>query len=127
MGKSKYAPFQQMILNGEVPPKKIAEFISDGCTADHVRSAKQRFMYPQKCHEDKTRWRKNNPDKIRETRKKYRNPSREFAVSNGTSYTDAEDYAILLGDKTTRELAKELGRSIDGIYRRRVRLRKGVS
>jgi len=122
---SKYPAFyQKMILSGEISPKKIAELIGNNCTADHIRSVKQRLLRPEKCKKHKDRWRKNNSNKIRESRKKYRNPSREFAVNKGNQYTLSEDLIILSKEKTTAKIAKSLGRSIDAIYRRRVRLHK---
>lgn len=124
MAKSKYDKFRKEIIGNEISPKTIAKLMGNGCTADHVRAAKQRFLYPNQCKKSKACWRKKNPDKLRAAHKRYRNPSRTIATNSGNSYTDAEDARIILGKETVAVIAHDTGRSIDGIYRRRVRILK---
>ncbi len=124
MAKSKYDPYKEMIIAGKISAQEIAKIIGNGCTAKRVRAAKQRFLDSDKYKTNKDTWRKNNPDKVRKARKKYRNPSRKTAINSRVPYTKAQKIAVLTGEKTASELAKEFGRSIDGIYRLRVRLRK---
>ena len=124
MIKSKYEPYRKLICSNEIPATKIAELIGDGCTAKRIRAARQRFLNPKKYQKNKDTWRRRNPDKIRDACKNYRNPSRKSANNKRNRYTEAEELMILSETETAIEIAKKLGRSVDAICRKRVRLRK---
>lgn len=129
MIKSKYTKFRDLILsrkvNGKkVNDKKIAEIIGNDCTRKRVSAVRHSLLHPKRCKKRKDDWRKNNPKKLCQSRKNYRNPSRKSATNSRDRYKDTEKLEILTSDKTARELSEKFGRSIDGIFSLQRRLRK---
>lgn len=61
---------------------------------------------------------------IRKRQTEARKASREVATRNGEPWTAAEDRVALTSEGTELEIAIELGRTIDSVRSRRVRLRR---
>ena len=120
---SKYTPYRKMIVNYEIPSHKIAQIIGN-CTASAVRAARRRFLKPVECKKTNAKWRKNNRAYENSMSRISRKKTRKTAANHKTTWTIAEEKLILESHLTTRELAKELGRTMDAIYKHRHRLKK---
>ncbi len=124
MKNSKYGPYRKMIVSYEVPTHKIAQIIGDNCTASAVRAARRRFLKPTDCKKVNDTWRNNNRAHENHISRVSRKETQETATNDGTDWTTLEEELILESSCTTRELAIQLGRSMDAIYQHRYRLRK---
>jgi hypothetical protein len=126
VGKSKYDNLREIIVAGEVPSKKIAELVGNGCTASAINAARRRFLKPEECQLVNSRWRTKNYTYETKVSRLARTESCKFAVNNKIDYTEDENCIILYSSRTTKEIAKQLGRSMDAIYQQRHRLRKDL-
>ena len=95
-------------------------------------------LYREKCRQAELAWRKRNPDKVKELRKKRRNldfrgsgngkkryySGWESASMRCERWGVVEDCMVMDRKANDRELAKQLGRSISAIQIRRNRLTK---
>jgi len=122
--RSKYDPYRDIIVSGEIPSKKIAELIGNGCTSSAVRAARRRFLKPDEYKRVNAQWRKKNRTYENDVSRKARAETCKFATNNKVDYTEHENHLILHSTHTTQELAKQLGRSVDAIYQHQCRLRK---
>lgn len=75
--------------------------------------------------EYKKRWRRNHRDRYDEAKKRYYGRFQEGAWNTWGRWTAGECERVLAHDRPDRELAKELGRTVQAIQVCRAKLRKG--
>ncbi len=124
MSKSKYLPYKDLIISGELSSRDIAQMIGDGCTACSVRSARRRFLKPKIHYTSVKTWRKKNPQRARKIYNDYIAQSHEFAVNNRAPWSTPDEEFALSTEYTGMEIAHALGRSLSAVYRKRNLLRK---
>ncbi|MEN8252045.1 MAG: hypothetical protein ABFQ53_00475 [Patescibacteria group bacterium] len=120
---SKYEPFREEILSGEISARIIAQKIGNGCKATHVLAAKRRFKNPGKCKKILQNWRKNNREEVNERNRKYVAKHSQHKRNKGKRWTQKED-ELVLSSELAKNIAKKLERTIKAIYSRRTFLKK---
>ncbi len=121
MRESKYAPYKEKILSGEVSLSELAKII--GVSPEAVRMARIKLQNPDKYRYANRKWRIRNSRKENAYNRAYRAKSKKQAENFGEEWTDPQDLLVLTSPLKGLELAKEIGRTLDAIYIRRHRLK----
>ena len=121
MRESKYAPYKEKILSGEVSDRELAKII--GVSPEAVRMARIKLQSPDKYCYANRKWRLKNSQKENAYNRAYRAKSKKQAENFGEEWTDHQKFLVLTSHLKGLELAVEIGRTLDAIYIKRHRLK----